>query len=143
MKTFVYRSVGMKFNDQPPPGPKTSARRLPSGFLCARVGRLPSLRVIIQRNANSASVMSVILADDLLAVYLPQPSVVIRARRHQVCRIGTERTVPYPPLVSRKRCLERKWFRVLFPFVAGLGIVDLPNLGCVVGTTSSQFLHVW
>lgn len=66
---------------------------------------LSGLRVVVQRNADSPSVMSVILADDRLAAQLPQSRVVIATCRYQVRRVGAECTVPDPALVARQRGL--------------------------------------
>lgn len=56
--------------------------------------------------------MTVVLADDLLAVEFPQPSVVVRARRDEVSRVGAEGAVPDPALVARQGGLQGKRFRV-------------------------------
>lgn len=63
----------------------------------------------------------------------------VRAGRDQVRTIGTECTVPDPPLMSRERRLERQG-RLL---IAGLEIgTDLPYLGRVVGRACRQLLDV-
>lgn len=59
-------------------------------------------RVVVQSNADSATVMSVILADDLLTMKLPQSCIVIAAGCHQVGTIGAECTVPDPSLMACK-----------------------------------------
>ena len=82
----------------------------------------------------------IILADDLLAAHLPQPGVVVRAGRHQVCRVGAERAVPYPALMSREGGLQREGLWLLLR--AGFRVADLPYLGGVVRTAGGQLLDV-
>lgn len=55
---------------------------------------------VVQRDAHDASMMSIVLPNDALAVQLPQPRIVVGACSHQVSRIGREGTVPDPALVS-------------------------------------------
>ena len=67
---------------------------------------LSSLRVVIKRNAHGAAVVAVVLADDLLAVQLPQARVVVAARRDEVGAVGAEGAVPDPALVALEGRLE-------------------------------------
>ena len=85
--------------------------------------------------------MAVVLADDLLAVQLPQPREVVRAGRHQVRRVGAEGAVPNPPLVARQSRLEGERLRLLVR--VGLDVVHLPDLCRVVCATGGQLLDVW
>lgn len=96
--------------------------------------------IVIQRHAHGTSMVSVVLPNDLLAVQLPEARVVIRARRHEVGRVGAKGAVPDPALVSRERRLEGQRLGPL----AGLGraVLDLPNLGRVVGAARGQLLDV-
>lgn len=82
----------------------------------------------------------VVLADDLLAVELPQPRVVIRAGCHQVRRVSAEGAVPDPALVARQGCLKRIRPRLLV--WGGLDVLDLPDLGRVVSATGCKLLDV-
>lgn len=87
--------------------------------------------------------MTIVLADDLLAVQLPQARVVVRARRHQVRRVGAKGAVPDPALVARQRGLERER-RGLVVLVGLLRLlrVHLPDLGSVVGGAGGELLGV-
>lgn len=85
--------------------------------------------------------MSVVLPNYLLTVQLPQPRIVIRTRRHKVCRVGAEGAVPDPALVTRESRLEGKRLGLLVRPRRGLSY--LPNLGRVVRAAGCQFLDVW
>lgn len=52
--------------------------------------------------------MTLVLANDGLTTQLPQASIMIRARRHQVRGISTKGTVPDPTLMALQRRLERE-----------------------------------
>lgn len=65
----------------------------------------------------------------------------VRTGRNQVRRVGAERTVPYPPLVTGEGGLERIWRRLLI--WSRLNILHLPDLGCMVCATGGQLLDVW
>lgn len=104
---------------------------------------LPRLRVVVERHTHSTTMMAIVLADDLLAVQLPQARVVIRARGDQVRRVGAEGTVPHPTLVARKSGLERERLGVAVVVrLLGLLGVDLPDLGGVVGGARGKLLGV-
>lgn len=79
---------------------------------CSAAQELSSLRVVVQCDTDSASVVAVVLANDGLAAQLPQPCVVVAARRHEVRRVGAEGTVPNPALVACQSGLERERFRL-------------------------------
>lgn len=85
--------------------------------------------------------MPIILADDLLAMQLPESRVVVRAGRHQVGRVGAEGAVPDPALVAGEGRLERVWLGLRVR--GGLDVLDLPYLGRVVGAARRQLLDVW
>ena len=104
---------------------------------------LPRFRVIIQSHTHRTPVVAIVLPDDLLAMQLPQPRVVVRARRDQVGRVGAEGAVPDPALVARQGGLEGEGPRVAVLVAAGgLVDVDLPDLGGVVGRARRQLLDV-
>lgn len=75
--------------------------------------------------------VSIILADNLLAVNLPQPRVMVGTGRHQVRRIRTEGAVPDPSLMAGERCLEGE--RLRLAFCRRVNVNDLPDLRGVVG----------
>jgi hypothetical protein len=105
----------------------------------------PRLRVVIQRYTDRPTVMAVVLTNDLLAMQLPQSRIVVGTSRNQVRTVGTERAVPNPALVPRKRGLERERY-LFFAVLAGRwrrDVNDLPDLGRVVGTARRQLLDVW
>lgn len=77
--------------------------------------------------------MTVILANNLLTMQFPQPSVMIRASSDEVCRVGAKGAVPDPALMAGQGSLQ--WERVRIAVVVQLGgflDVDLPDLGRVV-----------
>lgn len=87
--------------------------------------------------------VTVILPDDLLAVQLPQPRVVVRARGDQVGRVGAEGAVPDPALVARQGGLEGEGpGEAALVAPGGLVDVDLPDLCGVVGRARRQLLDV-
>jgi len=79
--------------------------------------------------------MAVVLTDDLLAMQLPQPRIMVAAGCDQVRTIGTECTVPDPSLVAGKGGFQREsigrgiWRR-------GFHLLDFPDLGRMVGAAS-------
>lgn len=98
------------------------------------------LGVVIEGDTDGASVVAIVLANDLLAVELPEPGIVVGTGRHQVGRIGAERAVPDPALVAREGGLERERLRLL---VGGrLKVLDLPDAGGVVGAAGCELLDV-
>lgn len=86
--------------------------------------------------------MSVVLPNNLLAMHLPQPGIMVRARRDQVRRVSTECAIPYPALVAYQRSLEGKRFGFFGEFGLRGGIVDFPDLGAVICATGCEFLDV-
>lgn len=104
---------------------------------------LSRLRVVVQRHTYSTSVMAVVLANDLLAVQLPQARIVIRACGDQVGRVGAKSAVPHPALVACEGGLEWEWLgiTVLIGLLGLLGI-DLPDLGGVVGRAGRKLLGI-
>lgn len=68
-----------------------------------------SFTVVVQGNADGTAVVSIVLADDLLSLKLPEASIMIAAGGHQVGRVSTERAVPNPALVASKRALQLEW----------------------------------
>ena len=68
----------------------------------------PRLGIVVQRHTHGAAMMPVILPDDGLRVQLPQPRVVVAARRDQVRAVGAEGAVPDPALMALEACLERE-----------------------------------
>lgn len=101
----------------------------------------PTLRVVVQGNANSTAMVSVVLADDLLAVQLPEAGVVVRAGGDEVGRVGAEGAVPDPALVAGQGGLERVGAG---PVVlgGGLEVGDFPDLGGVIGAAGGKLLDV-
>jgi hypothetical protein len=107
---------------------------------------LASFRIIIESNTNGASMMAIVLPDDLLARQLPQSSVMVRTCRHKVRRIGTKRTVPDPSLMTGQGTLQPEW-RFLWCFSIWRGyhlleVLDFPDFGGVVGTACGEVLHI-
>src|SRR4051794_1126335 len=93
---------------------------------------LSGLGVVIQCDTDGATVMAVVLADDLLTVQLPETRVVIAASRNKVCAIRAESAVPDPPLVACQCCFQGKGLGLLAR-TDGLHFLDLPYLGRVIG----------
>lgn len=126
--------------NQTPTCPLPNASQHPPKIVCPNLARL---RIIVQRHADSTTVVAVVLANDLLAVQLPQARIVVRARGDEVRRVGAERAVPHPALVARQRRLERE--RRGLAVLAGLlrlVCVDFPDLGRVVRGAGRQLLGV-
>jgi len=67
-----------------------------------------SIRIIIQRHTHQSPMMSVILPDNLFTAQLPQPRIMVTARRDQVRAVSTERAIPHPTLMAKQCRLERK-----------------------------------
>lgn len=87
--------------------------------------------------------VTVILANNLLAMQLPQASIVIRTGRHKIGRVGAERAVPDPALVARQGSLEGERVRVAVVVQLGsLLNVHLPDLGGVVRGAGRELLNV-
>lgn len=106
---------------------------------------LPStrLRVVVQRDADGAAVVAVVLADDLLAVQLPEAGVVVRAGGDEVCGVGAEGAVPHPALVAGQGGLEGERLGAAgLVWLGGLLGVDLPDLGGVIGRAGRELLDV-
>jgi hypothetical protein len=102
---------------------------------------LSGFGVVVQRDADGASVVAVVLTDDLLAVELPEPRIVVAACRNQVGAVCAEGTVPHPALVAGEGRLEGEGLG--FVLVGdGLHVLDLPDLGRMVGTAGGQLLDV-
>ncbi len=76
-----------------------------------------------------------------MGVQLPQSGVMVAAGGHEVGAVGAEGAVPDPALVASEGGLEREspWLGVR---AGGLHLLDLPDLGSVVGATGSQLLDV-
>jgi len=94
--------------------------------------------------------MTVVLPDDGFAMQFPQPSIVVRACRDKVCRIGAESTVPDPALMTLEGTfqLERLGALVVGLRLAGNGdhgfeVFDFPDLSRVVRGASGEVLDVW
>lgn len=108
---------------------------------------LAGLAVVIESNADTTTVMAVILSDDSLRMKLPEASVVITGGGDQVRGVGTEGTVPDPALVAGESALELEWNWRRW-FAAGNGhhlveILDLPDLGGMVGRAGREVLDIW
>ncbi len=113
--------------------------RLGVVLLLGRV--LAGLGVVVERDADGAAVVAVVLADDLLGVQLPEPGIVVAAGRHEVGTIRTESAVPHPALVAGQSGFEGEG--------AGFGVGrrrlhvgDFPDLGRVVGAARGELLDV-
>jgi hypothetical protein len=90
--------------------------------------------------------MAIVLANNSLAMELPQPCKVIRTSGNQVGRVSTESTIPYPPLMLGQSALEleRTGFKSSFAGGRnhGVKILDLPDLGGVVGGAGREMLDI-
>lgn len=84
----------------------------------------------------------VVLSDDLLAMQLPQPRIVVRACRHQIRRIRTEGAIPNPALVACKCSLQREGFG-FFVVLLWCKVLDFPDLCCMIGAACGQLLYIW
>lgn len=82
----------------------------------------------------------VVLTDNLLAVQLPQPRIMIRARRYEIGRVCAKGTVPDPALVAGQGGLEREGLGLVVG--PGRAVLDLPNLGSVVGAAGGELLDI-
>lgn len=63
---------------------------------------------VVERDADGAAMMAVVLADDGLAVELPQAGVVVGAGGDEIGGVCAEGAVPDPALVAVERRLERE-----------------------------------
>jgi len=109
---------------------------------------LTCFRIIIESYANCASVVAVVLSDDLLAVQFPESSVMVRACRDEIRGIGTEGTVPNPSLMTCQGTLqsERLGFRRVVAACYRnhlFEVLDLPDLGRVVCAAGCEMFDVW
>ena len=104
--------------------------------------------------------VAVVLPNDRLALQLPQPRVMIAARRHQVRRVGRESAVPDPALMAVELLLQLKPLRLVralqvrmtVEVVGGLRVVvvpaaaafeiDSPDAGGVVGGAGGEVADV-
>lgn len=86
------------------------------------------LRVVVERHTHRATVVAAVLADDGASTQLPQAGVVVARHRHQVRRVGRERAVPDPPLVTSQGGLEEE------------GVVDRVH-GRTIGLRSEGLLR--
>ena len=102
---------------------------------------LSGFGVVVQRDTDGASVVAVVLTDDLLAVELPEPRIVVAACRNQVGAVCAEGTVPHPALVAGEGRLEGEGLGLIL-VGDGLHILDLPDLGRMVGTAGGQLLDI-
>ena len=113
-------------------------------------GRSISHSRIVESNTDSAAVMAVVLPNDTLAVQLPQSSVVVRARRDEVGRVGAKGAVPDPALVAGQRGLEREGVGVTLGGGSGqvwgclvrVRLVDGPDACRVVGAAGGEVADV-
>lgn len=85
--------------------------------------------------------VAVVLADNLLAVELPEPSVVVAAGCDKVGTICAEGTVPDPALVTGEGRLEGEGLGLVIG-ADGLHVLDFPDLGRVVGAAGGELLDI-
>jgi len=82
--------------------------------------------------------VTIVLPDDLLAMELPETSVVVRASCDQISGVGTESAVPDPALVASQSTFESEGNRLCRIFTIlrchFINVLDLPDLGGVVST---------
>jgi hypothetical protein len=85
---------------------------------------------VVQRDTDSTPMVTIVLANDGLAVKLPKSSVMIRACGDQICRISAKRAIPDPSLVTMQSCLKRESASVSFHWqvISWLGIVGLRSV---------------
>lgn len=106
-----------------------------------------SFTIIVQGNADRATVVPVVLADNLLCLKLPEASVMIAAGGNQVGRVSTERAVPNPALVAGKRALqlERDWAGRFATRGRNhlVKILNLPYLRGVISGAGSKVFDIW
>lgn len=114
--------------------------------------RLSGLRVIVQRNADSSSMMPIILTDDGLTAKLPQSRVMVAAGRHQVGRVGAESAIPHPPLVTCQRRFQGESLGFCFSVHRPIRVtvhtpVPIFSHGCFIGSkrvvTVSHERDIW
>lgn len=98
------------------------------------VGTLSRFRVVVQRNANRATVVAVVLSYNLLAVKLPEACVMIATCGDQVGRICREGTIPDPTLMS----LECSFQRVRLRFGWARGVLWIVFIRRRVGQGSRE-----
>lgn len=58
---------------------------------------------VVECHADGATMMPIVLPNDLLTTKLPESGVVIGACCHQVGGIGTEGAIPHPALMTMQR----------------------------------------
>ena len=106
-----------------------------------------SFTVIVQGNADRTTVVSIVLADNLLRLKLPEASVMVTAGGNQVGRVSAERAVPDPALMAGKRALQLEWHRAGRLAARGrdhlVKILNLPYLCGVVSGAGSKVLDIW
>lgn len=80
---------------------------------------------------------------------LPKSGIVIRTSGNQVCRIGTESTIPDPPLMASECAFQFEWLGSLVIWlyltrnrVHGFEVLDFPDLGSVVGGAGCEMLDI-
>lgn len=134
-KKFKYFLEARRTNGAPFSVETLSPRDHPGEFL-SRLG------IVVQCHADGAPVVAVVLPDDLLAVQLPEPGVVIGARGDQVGRVCAERAVPDPALVTGEGRLEGVRLGRLVILVNGRDVLDFPDLGRVICATGRKLLDV-
>jgi len=94
--------------------------------------------------------VAIVLPDNRLGSQLPEPGVVITTRRDEIRAVGTEGTVPHPPLMAIEFLLHMEGLvlnhtirLVLIAIYAGwVREVDGPDARGVVGGTSGEVAHV-
>ncbi len=89
--------------------------------------------------------MTIVLPDDLLAMQLPQPRIMVGTSGDQVGAICRESAVPDPALVAREGGLERVGalrLRIQL-WREGFHFYHFPDLGRVVGAAGRELLDVW
>lgn len=92
---------------------------------CVRREPLVAHCRVVQRHAYGATMVSVVLSDDLLTAKLPEARIVIGACSDQVGRVSAECAVPHPALMAVERGLQRERIWVAFrrEVVAGRSVV--------------------
>ena len=107
---------------------------------------LTSFTIIVQGNADCATVMAVVLPNDLLRLKFPEASVMVAAGGNQIRRVSAERAVPNPTLVTGKRAFQFEWYWASRLATRGrdqlVEILYLPYLCGVVSGASSKVLDV-
>jgi hypothetical protein len=58
------------------------------GYRRKSILQLSGLGIIVQRHADSTTMVPIILADDIFALKLPEASIMVAASGHQVRRVG-------------------------------------------------------